>query len=662
MARRGVAMFAALLCAVFMQASGLSFDEADTKKRPTTKVVELLQGMQEQLEAEAKEDEKTYENFKCWCTKNTEEKGKSVKDAQRALKEKKLRKAELVSKSQRLKGEVESAEDEKAEKEAQLQKQKALRAQERKEYLADKGRLTGDLTSVDAAEAQFGNATGFLQRSQVGKASSLVQQLLKKHSKMLNSHDRETLEAFVQEDPSGGSSQVIGILQGMHDDFANDLAQLESDEAKRSSAFEQLAAALNEEIEATRTQIETKKQEKADATEESAHLKHAIKDLAASIGDDATFSEDIKKRCADMDAQWDERSATRAEESEAISKAIETLNSEDADEAFSKSIPSFLQQSASDARRESAANVLSMASQHDVRLAKLATKTKIDQFTKVKKAMNDMVVALKKEQQDDVDQKAYCMKAFRENQVATSDKTSEKEQLVAKEGTLKVKVDQASDDMDKLSTEIKGLKEQLAVASQDREAENKEFQRIIPEQKETQRLLKQALKVLANFYNKKSALVQVSVHVQQPKAPQGFKDYKANGQSFGVMSMIQQLIADSDKQVAEVTTAEGSAQKAYESFAKETASSVAAKEAAVEDMKAAKAKSEKAFVQTRQSTEGTVKDLEALETTKSELHANCDFIMANFDARQEARSEEIDSVEKAKAILSGATFAEIQLN
>lgn len=32
------------------------------------------------------------------------------------------------------------------------------------------------------------------------------------------------------------------------------------------------------------------------------------------------FVEEVKKQCADMDAQWDERQKTRAEETEAISK------------------------------------------------------------------------------------------------------------------------------------------------------------------------------------------------------------------------------------------------------------------------------------------------------------------------------------------------------
>lgn len=656
-------MIAALLCSASVQASGLSFDVAEAKKRPTTKVVELLKGMQEQLESEAAEDEKTYENFKCWCTKNTEAKSKSVKAAQRALKEKKLRADELVSKSQRLKGEIEASEDEMTAKGADLRKQTALRAQEHKEYADDKARLVGDLKGVDSAQASLtGNSTGFLQKSgtQSSQAASLVKQLASRHARRFSSRDRETLDAFV-EDPSGGSSQVSGILQGMHDDFSADLAQIEADEAKRLAAFKQLAEALKEEIEAARTQVENKHSEMVDAREEAANLKWAIKDTVESIGDDAAFEEEVKKQCADMDAQWDKRSATRAEESEAISKAIETLNSEDAHDTFYKSV-SFLQESTGSVRRQLAAEVLGKASRLDARLSNLARQTKIDKFTKVKKAMDDMVAALKKEQQDEVEQKEYCVKSFRENDIATGDKTHEKEQLVAKEGTLKVKVDEKAQDITSLSSEIAEAKTQLVQASQNREEENKEFQRIIAEQRETQRLLKQALKVLGNFYNKKQSLAQVSTHVQQPKAPQGFKDYKANGQSTGVMGMIQQLISDSEIQVAEATTAEAHAQKAYESFAKDTTTSVDAKEAEVADLKAGKAKTAKAAVQTRQSREGTERDLTALEDTKAELHDSCDFLMSNFDARQAARAEEMDSVDKAKAILSGATFAEIQLN
>mmetsp|Transcript_25812 Transcript_25812/g.36138 ORF Transcript_25812/g.36138 Transcript_25812/m.36138 type:complete len:147 (-) Transcript_25812:85-525(-) len=93
-----------------------------------------------------------------------------------------------------------------------------------------------------------------------------------------------------------------------------------------------------------------------------------------------------------------------------------------------------------------------------------------------------------------------------------------------------------------------------------------------------------------------------------------------------------------------------------------TTASVEKKEAAISDKKAEKARLEKTLVQTRQGREGAEDALENLANTKAGLHESCDFLMQNFEARQAARSEEMDSVKKAKAILSGATFAEIQLD
>jgi len=38
----------------------------------------------------------------------------------------------------------------------------------------------------------------------------------------------------------------------------------------------------------------------------------------------------------------------------------------------------------------------------------------------------------------------------------------------------------------------------------------------------------------------------------------------------------------------------------------------------------------------------------------AELHNSCDFVVANFDARQAARTAEIEALRQAKAILSGS--------
>ena len=43
-----------------------------------------------------------------------------------------------------------------------------------------------------------------------------------------------------------------------------------------------------------------------------------------------------------------------------------------------------------------------------------------------------------------------------------------------------------------------------------------------------------------------------------------------------------------------------------------------------------------------------------------QLHAQCDWILKFFDTRAEARNGEIDSLKKAKAVLSGADYSLVQ--
>merc|ERR1740139_1201709 len=42
------------------------------------------------------------------------------------------------------------------------------------------------------------------------------------------------------------------------------------------------------------------------------------------------------------------------------------------------------------------------------------------------------------------------------------------------------------------------------------------------------------------------------------------------------------------------------------------------------------------------------------------LKAECDWLMKYFDVRKQARTDEVESLEKAKAVLSGADFSFVQ--
>merc|ERR1719409_1320431 len=103
--------------------------------------------------------------------------------------------------------------------------------------------------------------------------------------------------------------------------------------------------------------------------------------------------------------------------------------------------------------------------------------------------------------------------------------------------------------------------------------------------------------------------------------------------------------------------AESEAQAAYEQFIKDSNDSVADLQAEVVTKTKNKAQAIKDKQQTGADIIDTVKELEGLSKYNAELHEECDYVLKNFDVRQTGRAEEIEALQQAKQILSGATLS-----
>jgi len=210
-----------------------------------------------------------------------------------------------------------------------------------------------------------------------------------------------------------------------------------------------------------------------------------------------------------------------------------------------------------------------------------------------------------------------------------------------------------------LKAEVAEMQTQLKRAGEDREKQNKEFQTTVSDQRETQKLLKAALAILADFYKtEEKAMFMQRQEPAGPPPPAGFEEYKKSAASGGVMSMIEQIISDAQAMEAETIRAEEDAQKAYEDFVKETNASIEAKSEEIVNKSEEKGKKEVELVETKEAKEATMLELEQLSNYNAELHESCDFVMKNFELRQTARDEEVEALNQAKAILSGAKFSE----
>jgi len=339
-----------------------------------------------------------------------------------------------------------------------------------------------------------------------------------------------------------------------------------------------------------------------------------------------------------------------------VAKAIEVLSDDSSHEVFGKTF-SFLQVASKKAGdgREKAATALTQAGKKlDQRLVTLGMEAKIDGFGKVKAKIDGLITALKEEQAAEVEKKDYCISQFQKNKLATDTKTSSAKKLGAKAEEQKMKMQVAVDGMAQLKSEIEELKKQQTLVSQNREKENAEFQKVVKEQRLTQDLLKKALQSLASFYNK--AAPTSFLQKASPKEPETFQSYQKSSSSNGVMLMLQNLVADAKEMETEATAAESESQADYEAFSKDMAADLEKKNKAIADKADFKAKAEEEFTEAKQSKEGVEDELDTLAGTKLELHESCDWTMQNFDARQKARSEEVDALNTAKAYLNGAKF------
>jgi uncharacterized protein YbgA (DUF1722 family) len=291
------------------------------------------------------------------------------------------------------------------------------------------------------------------------------------------------------------------------------------------------------------------------------------------------------------------------------------------------------------------------------RLSAMATRVRLDAFTKVKKAIDDMVAQLLKEKADEIKHKDFCVEEFNTNQLQTEKKDREKQDLIALIEDLDLTIKTLTADIDTLKSEIAEAQVQMKRAGEDREKENKEFQQTVADQRASQKLLTAALNILKGFYEKKeAALLQQQQEPAGPPPPPGFNEYKKNAAAGGVMGMIQQIINDAKAMEAEAIRAEEDAQKAYEDFVKETNNTIEAKNKDMINKSEEKAKSETDLTQANEDKESVLLELEQLSNYNAELHQSCDFVMKNFDIRQTARDEEIEALKQAKAILSGADF------
>lgn len=654
----------------------------EAKDRPVMKVVRLLQDMRDQLQKELDDDKAVHEQLDCWCKKNDQEKTQAIETGEAKTSELNSFLGEAAAQMAEMKSKRDSTFDEINKDEAALQEARTLRMKENQQFHADEANLMEAVKACSqAVEVLSKHNAGFAQVRAVAQRLRSARVLEIAH-KSRGGRDTLALKAFLLDVAGSGQSflgipgyqsyapqsgQVYGVLQQMQSDFEKDLEEARAKEEKDAKDHSELKAAKTEEIKVGTDLHADFEQQIADLKEKHAQAFQELEDTQKQLDFDRIFLANLKKKCSASEAEFDQRIKDRMEEIVAVEDTIKIINDDQAFENFDKTVNAALVQtrsvSSSRERLNRAAAVLTDAAARTgrVEMALLATRAKLDVFTKVKEEIDKMISELQRQQQDEIEHRDWCIDELAKNNRSLTENYDAKTNLETKIADLKKTSEYLTKQIQETTASVGEMREQMKRASENRERENADYQQTIIDQRLTQNILAKALDRMKQVYvmlqqddQPGAPHIQTSGnHTDAGNAPARFTKYEQNAGGSRVVQMIQTVIADSLKSENEAIASEQDAQTAYESFIQDSNKEITVYNEKIMHMKGSLAKAKEDLNMATGDLKGTVKSLEDLHDTKGGLHKSCDFVKNTFDDRQAARTDEVNALREAKAILSG---------
>jgi len=189
------------------------------------------------------------------------------------------------------------------------------------------------------------------------KQASLVQL---KSLKLIPAEAKKAIDAFIQQDPEEGlavsapeanayefqSGGVIEMLEKLLDKFIAERTALEKEEMNSKHAYDMLMQDLKAQIAQATSDRDEKAEFKAETLQSKADAQGDLEDTTSTRDADQKYLDDLTATCEQKGADFESRQQLRAEEIEAIEKAIEIISSGAVSGNADKHLPGLLQTSA----------------------------------------------------------------------------------------------------------------------------------------------------------------------------------------------------------------------------------------------------------------------------------------------------------------------------
>jgi len=677
-----MALRAMLVCVALLPVIATAADSsrAAHKVTPIQKVLQMMAELKTKAQEEKKGEIQTFNQFTTFCKNTLRDKGYAIKDGTASMSKLSADIEDYKAKAAVLGREIRTLDEANDEHEHEKAEAKEVREKAHRDHQVTHSDYQASLEDMAVGIQNLKKMMGSVA------ASSFIQQMASKPH--LPSSARKVLASFLatrsgldEEQPDaqafeGQSDPTIGMMNDLSSKMAEEKLDLEKEEMNAQHAYEMLVQSFDNQI-ASDTELRTNKAITMKQMEQkSAGAQSDLGDAKRTKAEDEKYSADLTVMCEEKSSDFESRQKVRAEELEAIDKAMEIIGGKSVAGAGTKHLPELVQtkklhvslsQLRSNVQKpgQSAAASFLQAQGRMLQsrvLSALAAHMSADPFVKVRKMISNMLLKLEQEANEEAEHKGWCDAEMGSNQQTRDSKTTKVEMLTAQIDELNAANQKLTTEIADQTQEISEIDAAVAEATQIRQAEKAKNTATIADAGSAVGAVEQATKVLRNFYAKASS----ATAFVQGRAKKGPADevpgtwdepFTGSGGEGGVLGMLEVILSDFQRLESETTANEDAAAQEYEKFSADSADDRESKRKSSYHKGNEKSSVEHDTHLAKKDLAVTQKELNAAQEYYEKLKPSCVDAGVSYADRVKQREEEIDSLKEALTIMEGNEVA-----
>jgi chromosome segregation ATPase len=282
----------------------------------------------------------------CYCKSTTKDATADIDESTGTIQAKTAEVSEQTGKAAEAAAKAKDAESKVATLRKELSDMTALRKEEQEKFQETEKELVQSLGALESAITVLSKHNSFMQTGSTDfndvadVLSSQLSRYQTRHMGEITPSQRSALEQFIQQPSYGAyqsqSGEIFGILGNMKDEFTSDLAEERKMEADAVDTYAKGKKIKEETIKAQETAYKTQSTKAADAKAAASEAEAAKTAAEDSLAKATALLDETTASCATSASDYEARVKVRSEEMEAVAKALEFLNSDEAHALFNK--------------------------------------------------------------------------------------------------------------------------------------------------------------------------------------------------------------------------------------------------------------------------------------------------------------------------------------